>query len=335
MTENQNNGYEKAAILLVTLGEDVASEVMKNLDAREIKLIGNYLSKASKIAPEKVKTVVREFHEIATSPDSFVFGGEDYMRAVLTKAMGAERAGKVMENLAIVSEDKGLEALKWIDPRGIANLVKGEHPQTIALILAHLDADHASRVVSLLPVAIRGDVMHRIATIEGVSPGVIKEIEEVLNKELQMGGSIVEKKIGGPDVAAQILNSLDRSNESAIMSSIEQTSPDLAEAIRKMMFVFEDLMNIDDRGMQEIMKEISKEDLMISLKGAGEDLKAKFFKNMSERAAQGVKEDMEAKGPVRVSEIEKSQQAILKIAKRLEEEGKIVIGGKGSDDMLS
>ncbi len=335
MTENQNNGYEKAAILLVTLGEDVASEVMKNLDAREIKIIGNYLSKASKIAPEKVKTVVREFHEIATTPDSFIFGGEDYMRAVLTKAMGAEKAGKVMENLAIASEDRGLEALKWIDPRGIANLVKGEHPQTIALILAHLDSDHASRVVSLLPAAIRGDVMLRIATIEGVSPGVIKEIEEVLNKELQMGGSIVEKKIGGPDVAAQILNSLDRSNESAIMSSIEQISPDLAEAIRKMMFVFEDLMNIDDRGMQEIMKEISKEDLMISLKGAGEDLKAKFFKNMSERAAQGVKEDMEAKGPVRVSEIEKSQQAILKIAKRLEEEGKIVIGGKGSDDMLS
>jgi len=334
MAENQNSGYEKAAILLLTLGEDVASEVMKNLNAKEIRVIGNYLSKASKIEPERIKTIVKEFHEIATSPDSFIFGGEDYVRAVLTKAMGSEKAGKVMENLAIGSEDKGLEALKWIDPRGIANLIKGEHPQTIALILAHLDADHASQVVSLLPAAIRGDVMLRIATIEGVSPGVILEIEEVLNKELQMGGSIVEKKIGGPDVVAKILNTLDKSNESAIMSNIEQNNPELAEAIRKMMFVFEDLMNIDDRGMQEIMKELSKEDLMMSLKGAGEELKTKFFKNMSERAAQGLKEDMEAKGPVRVSEIEKSQQAILKVAKRLEEEGKIVIGGKGSDEML-
>ncbi len=334
MAESLNSGYEKAAILLLTLGEDVASEVMKNLDAKEIKLIGNFLSRSGKIEPEKVKTVVREFHEIATSPDSFIFAGEDYMRAVLTKAMGAEKASKVMENLAIVSEDKGLEALKWIDPRGVVNLIKGEHPQTIALILAHLDSDHASQVVALLPAAIRSDVMLRLATIDGVSPGVIKEIEEVLNKELQMSGSVVEKKIGGPDVVAQILNSLDRGNESAIMSSIEQNHPELAEAIRKMMFVFEDLMNIDDRGMQEIMKEVSKEDLMLSLKGAGEELKAKFFRNMSERAAQGIKEDMEAKGPVRVSEMEKSQQAILKVAKKLEEEGKIVIGGKGSEEML-
>ncbi|MCC6544156.1 MAG: flagellar motor switch protein FliG [Nitrospirae bacterium] len=334
MAENQNNGYEKAAILLLSLGEDVASEVMKNLDAKEIRVIGTYLSKANKIEPEKVKTVVKEFHEIATSAESFIFGGEDYVRSVLTKAMGSEKAGKVMENLEISSEDKGLDSLKWIDPRGIANLIRCEHPQTIALILAHLDADHASHVVALLPAAIRSDVMLRIATIEGVSPGVIREIEDVLNKELQMGGSIVEKKIGGPDVVAQILNSLDRSNESEIMSSIEQSHPDMAEKIRKMMFVFEDLMNVDDRGMQEIMKEVGKEDLMMSLKGAGDDLKAKFFKNMSERAAQGLKEDMEAKGPVRISEIEKSQQVILKVAKRLEEEGKIVIGGKGSEEMV-
>ncbi|MEK6560272.1 MAG: flagellar motor switch protein FliG [Nitrospirota bacterium] len=334
MAETQNIGYEKAAILLLTLGEDVASEVMKNFDAKEIRAIGSYLSKASKIDADKVKTIVKEFHTIATSPDSFIFGGEDYVRSVLTKAMGSEKANKVMENLAIPTEDKGLEALKWIAPRGIANLIRNEHPQTIALILAHLEADHASQVVALLPAAIRGDVMLRIATIEGVAPGVIKEIEEVLNKELQMGGSVVDKRLGGPDVVAAILNSLDRSTESAIMGNIEQSHPEMAEKIRQMMFVFEDLMNIDDRGMQEIMKEVSKEDLMLSLKGAGDEIKAKFFKNMSERAAQGVKEDMEAKGPVRVSEIEKSQQAILKIAKRLEEEGKIVIGGKGSDGMV-
>ena len=335
MAENLNNGYEKAAILLLTLGEDVASEVMKNLDAKEVRLIGSYLSKASKIESEKVKSVIKEFHEIANSPDSFVFGGEDYVRSVLTKAMGSEKAGKVMENLAISSDDKGLESLKWIDPRGIANLIKGEHPQTIALILAHLDADQASQVVALLPTAIRGDVMLRIATIESVSPGVIREIEEVLNKELEMAGSVVEKKIGGPDVAAQILNNLDKNNESAILNNIEQNHPELAEKIRKMMFVFEDLINIDDRDMQVIIKEVSKEDIMISLKGSGEEIKLKFFASMSERAVQGLKEDIEVMGPVRVSEIERSQQAILKVAKRLADVGKIVIGGRGSVEMVA
>ena len=334
MAEEKQNGYEKAAILLLTLGEDVASEVMKNLDAKEIRVIGNYLSKANKVEPERVKSIVKEFHDITKSPDGFVFGGEDYLKAVLTKAMGQEKAAKIMENLAISTEERGLEALRWIDPQGIANLIKGEQPQTIALILAHLDADHASQVVTLLPEAARSDVMLRMATIENIAPGVIKEIEEVLNKELQMGGSVVNKKVGGPDVVASILNHMDRSSESAIMSSIEQNSPELAEKIRRMMFVFEDLMNVDDRGIQEILKEVGKEDLVLALKGTGDELKGKIFKNMSERAAQAIKDDMEAKGPVRVSEIEKAQQALLKVAKRLEEEGKVVIGGKGGEEVV-
>ncbi|MBI5755577.1 MAG: flagellar motor switch protein FliG [Nitrospirae bacterium] len=334
MAEEKQNGYEKAAILLLTLGEDVASEVMKNLDAKEIRVIGNYLSKANKVEPERVKSIVKEFHDITKSPDGFVFGGEDYLKAVLTKAMGQEKAAKIMENLAISTEERGLEALRWIDPRGIANLIRGEHPQTVALILAHLDPDHASQVVALLPEAVRSDVMLRMATIESIAPGVIKEIEEVLNKELQMGGSVVNKKVGGTDVVASILNHMDRSSESAIMSSIEQNSPELAEKIRRMMFVFEDLMNVDDRGIQEILKEVGKEDLVLALKGTGDELKGKIFKNMSERAGQAIKDDMEAKGPVRVSEIEKAQQAILKVAKRLEEEGKIVIGGKGGEEVV-
>ena len=335
MGEDKYSGYEKAAILLLSLGEDVASEVMKNFEAKEIRVIGNYLSKTNKIDGESVKSVVKEFCEIAKSPEGFIFGGDDYLRSVLTKALGNEKATKVMENLAIASEDKGLEALRWIDPRGIANLIRGEHPQTIALILAHLDPDHAGQVVTLLPDAIRGDVMLRMATIESVAPGVIKEIEEVLNKQLQMGGSVVNKRVGGPDVVASILNYMDRASESAILGNIEQNFPEMAEKIRQMMFVFEDLINVDDRGIQEILKEVSKDDLVLAIKGAGDDMKGKIFKNMSERASQSIKEDMESKGPVRVSEIEKSQQAILKIAKRLEEEGKIVIGGKGGEEVVA
>ncbi|HAS16911.1 MAG TPA: flagellar motor switch protein FliG, partial [Nitrospiraceae bacterium] len=333
--EDKYSGYEKAAILLLSLGEDVASEVMKNFEAKEIRVIGNYLSKTNKIDGESVKSVVKEFCDIARSPEGFIFGGDDYLRSVLTKALGNEKATKVMENLAIASEDKGLEALRWIDPRGIANLIRGEHPQTIALILAHLDPDHAGQVVTLLPDAIRGDVMLRMATIESVAPGVIKEIEEVLNKQLQMGGSVVNKRVGGPDVVASILNYMDRASESAILGNIEQNFPEMAEKIRQMMFVFEDLINVDDRGIQEILKEVSKDDLVLAIKGAGDDMKGKIFKNMSERASQSIKEDMESKGPVRVSEIEKSQQAILKIAKRLEEEGKIVIGGKGGEEVVA
>lgn len=334
MAEEKQSGYEKAAILLLTVGEDVASEVMRNLDAKEIRLIGNYLSKSTKLEPNRVKAVVKEFCETARSPDGLIFGGEDYLRSVLTKALGQEKANKVIENLAIATEDKGLEALRWIDPRGIANLIKGEHPQTIALILAHLDPDHAGQVITLLPEAIRSDVMLRVATIESVAPGVIQEIEDVLNKQLQVGGSVVNKKVGGPEVVASMLNCMDRTSETSILSSIEQNYPELAEKIRKMMFVFEDLINIDDRGIQEILKEAGKEDLVLALKGAGDEIKAKIFKNMSERAAQATKDDMEAKGPVRVSDIEKAQQTILKIAKRLEEEGKIVIGGKGGEEVV-
>lgn len=334
MAEEKQSGYEKAAILLLTLGEDVASEIMKSLDAKEIRVIGNYLSKSTKLESAQVKAVVKEFFDIAKSPEGFIFGGEDYLRAVLTKAMGQEKANKVIENLAITTEDKGLEALRWIDPRGIANLIKGEHPQTIALILAHLDPDHAGEVVTLLPEVLRSDVMLRVATIESIAPGVIEEIEEVLNKQLQMGGSVINKKVGGPDVVASILNHLDRANESAILGSIEQNQPDLAEKIRQMMFVFEDLIHVDDRGIQEILKEVGKDDLVLALKGAGEEIKSKMFKNMSERAAHAVKDDMEAKGPVRLSDIEKAQQAILKVAKKLEEEGRIVIGGKGGEDVV-
>jgi len=334
MAEEKQSGYEKAAILLLTLGEDVASEIMKNLDAKEIRLIGNYMSKSNKLEPARVKAVVKEFCDIARSPEGFIFGGEDYLRAVLVKAMGPEKANKVIENLAISTEDKGFEALRWIDPRGIANLIKGEHPQTIALILAHLDPEHASQVVALLPDSLRSDVMLRLATIESVAPGVIAEIEEVLNNQLQMGGNVVNKKVGGPDVVAAILNNLDRSNESSIMKSIEQSHPDLAEKIRQMMFVFEDLLHVDDRGIQEILKEVGKDDLVLALKGAGEEIKNKIFKNMSERAAQAIKDDMEAKGPTRLSDIEKAQQAILKVAKRLEDEGRIIIGGKGGQDVL-
>lgn len=334
MAEEKQTGYEKAAILLLSLGEDVASEVMKKLEPKELKIIGNYLSKNSKPELNNVKAIVKEFCDVSKSPESLLFGGEEYLRSVLTKAMGQDKADKIIENFDISGEGRGLDSLKWIDPRSLTNLIRGEHPQTIALILAHLDSDHAGQVVTMLPEGVRADVIFRMATIERVSPLIIKEIEEVLTKQLQVSGNVVNKKLGGTEAVASILNNMDRTTESAILTNIEQNYPDLADKIKQMMFVFEDLNKVDDRGIQEILKEVSKEDLMLALKGAGEELKAKFLKNMSSRAAQGIKEDMEARGPVKLSDVEKSQQAILKISKRLEEEGKIVLGGKGSEEVL-
>lgn len=335
MVEGKLSGAEKAAILLASLGEDVASEVMKHLEAREIRHIGGYLTKANKIEPESVKSVIHEFYEMTASPEGTIFGGEDYIRGVLTKAMGQDKATKVMENLSLGSEEHGLEALKWIDPRGIANFIRLEHPQTIALILVHLDADQVSQVIGLLPEGIRPDVCFRMATMEGVPSTVLKEIGEVLNTQLQAAGPVVNAQMGGPEMVAQVLNMMDRSSESMIMAKIEQTSPELAEKIRGKMFIFDDLIHVEDRGIQEILKDISKEDLVFAMKGAGEELQQKIFKNMSERAGQNLKDDIEAKGAVRISEVEKAQQAILKTAKRLEEEGRVVLGGKGAEEMVA
>lgn len=330
----ETTGYEKAAILLLTLGEDLASEILKNLDAKEVRLISNYLSKTKKVDPDQVRGVVKEFCELIQSFDPAFLASDEYLKTVLTKALGQEKAKEILETLAIALDDKGLESLKWLDPRGIASLIRNEHPQIIAVILAHLDPDQASKVVTLLPESLRSDVMLRLATLESVSPNVVKEIEDVLSSQLMMGENVINKKIGGPEVVASILNYIDRANETAILNSIEQTQPNLAEKIRRMMFIFEDLLNVDDRGIQAILKEVNKEDLVLALKGAGDDMKEKIFRNMSERAAQALKEDLEAKGPVRLSEIEKAQQEILKVARRLEEEGKIIIGGKGGDDVV-
>jgi flagellar motor switch protein FliG len=334
MTEEKLSGYEKAAILLANFGEEVASEVMKYLDAKEIRHIGSYLTKVMKIEPDNTRHVIEEFHNRVASPESLIFGGEDYVRGVLTKAMGAEKASKIMGHLALSSNDRALESLKWVDPRGIFNLIHSEHPQAIALILAHLDPEQTSQVIPLLPEDTRADVCLRMASVGGVPQSVVKEIEEVLNKQLQSATPLVNEELGSPDLVAQVLNLMDRSNESMIMAKIEQANPELAEKIRRRMFTFEDLIQMDDRGMQELLKEINKEELILAMKGAGDELQAKIYKNMSERAAQAMKEDIEAKGAVRLSEVEKAQQMILKTAKRLEEEGRLVLGGKSAEEMV-
>ncbi|MFY9270883.1 MAG: flagellar motor switch protein FliG [Candidatus Manganitrophaceae bacterium] len=327
------DGYDKAAILLMTLGEDLASQIMKGLDPKDLRKISGLISKSSNIPQEDVDAVLREFSDQVRKGMGVSVEGKDYLQKILTKALGEEKAAKVLENLT-APEEGGLDALKWMDAKAIASMIRGEHPQTITLILTHLDPGQAAQVLALLPAPLQADVMLRMATLEEIPPGVMKEIGEALRGEMSLSGNGSSRKVAGFKLAANILNQVDHTTEEGILSAISQNQPETAEKIRQLMFVFDDLIQIDDRGMQEIMKEVSKEMLALALKAAKEELKQKIFRNMSERAVQLLKEDMEARGPVKVSEVEKTQQAILKIVRRLVDEGKIVIGGKGEGDAV-
>jgi flagellar motor switch protein FliG len=324
------SGEEKAAVFLTLLGEDLAADVMKNMDAKDVQKIGRIISRQQDVSPEEVGAVLMEFNDKTTSGMAMSVGGRDYIQKVLTKAIGSEKTTRVMENLSS-AEEGWLDTIKWMDPRSIAQMLRSDHPQTIALILIHLDPDLNSQVLANLPDSLRSDVLHRMATLEEIPPGVMKELGDVINEEMARVGTAAGRKVGGIKLVADLLNQMGPSQEQVILGSIGKANPELAEQIRKLMFVFEDLLNLDDRNLQEVLKEVSKEQLTVALKAAKEEIKEKFFKNMSQRAVDLLKEDLEALGPVKLSEVEKNQQAILKIVQRLSQEGKIVLAKGGGE----
>lgn len=327
------DGYYKAAILLATLGEDAASEVMKTLAPKELKHLGSKITELSDIPKIDLDSVYQEFQDYASEGSGMSVEGKAYIKRVLTKALGPDQADRVIENL-VESDEGGLDALKWMEPRAIAALINREHPQTVALILSYLDTTQGSEILPFLPEALKRDVMIRMASLEDIPPGVMSEIGAALQNELGQSNSGTSKKVSGVKLVAEILNQADQSSEQAIMAGISENHPDLAEQIRKLMFVFDDLTGLDTRGMQELLKEINKDELTLALRAAKEELKEKIFSSMSERAALLLKEDMEAKGPVKITEVEKAQQGILKVAKKLADAGRISIGGKGGGDAL-
>jgi flagellar motor switch protein FliG len=326
-------GADKTAILLMTLGEELASEVLKHLDPKEIRKISGTIAKLPDISQEEIDSVLGEFAQQAVAAGGPKVGGREYLQRVLTRALGQEKAAKVMEGFPS-TEEAGLEELKWTEPKALADLLLSEHPQTIALILTHLDPTQGSQILAQFPEALRADVVFRMATLEEIPQGIMKEITEALRGELQLVSAPPGKKISGVKLVADLLNQVDHATEQAIMTSISQNNPELAEKINQLMFTFDDLVQLDDRGMQEMLKEVSKDFLAIALKAAKEEVKAKIFRNMSERAVSLLTEDMEARGPVKVSEVEKTQQAILKIVRKLIDEGKITLAGKGEGDAV-
>ena len=325
------NGYEKAAIFLSSVGEETAAQILKGLEPDIIGRITSYMSRMKKSDRTKIESVFVETLEKVSSGEVKQVGGEDYVKKILARGLGNESAEKILE---MVSKESPLESLKWVNPKTLSSYLVTEHPQTIALILCLLEAEQAAAVIEVLPEHIRSDVAMRVATTERIPDSALMEIEEVLKVQLDMGKGSREKTFHGTKVIAEILNHCDRSTEQKILEKIDSQNNSMADSIRELMLVFDDLDKMDDRGIQLILKEISTEDLTLALKTASDSLKQKIFKNMSQRAVQILKEEMEARGPVKVSDVEKAQQNIVKIARKLDEEGKIVIAGRGKEEFV-
>ena len=336
MSVGKMTGPKKAAILLLALGEDGAADVMKNLEEAEIQQVGYYMSRFTDVSPEELDIVLEEFYRNSVMADEGVniSSSPDFVKNALTKALGADRAKELSENLGAGEEEAGLEALRYAEPIMIANYIRTEHPQTIALILSYLkNAEQSSAVLRDLPESLQADILYRMAVIESIPPGVISEMNEVLTEEMKTAGSMATS-VGGVEPVAEILNSVDKATETRILSSIEETNPDLAEQIRELMFTFEDMALIDAKQMQLVMKDVDQADMVLALKTASDAVKELIFGSMSSRAAEMVREDLENLGPAKLSDVEASQQKIIKVVKKLEEAGTIIIAGAGGGDVV-
>ncbi|MBT7475729.1 MAG: flagellar motor switch protein FliG [Nitrospina sp.] len=330
------SGPERAAVLLVNLGEEVAAKVLANLDDREIQNIGNYMSALGDVDMNTMDSINKEFYNMVESGTGGLgVAGMDFLKTALMQALDPAKATEILNNITTPGEEMGggLETVRLLDPKIIASFIVNEHPQTAAIILAHLDPPVASLTVRELPEENRMEIVHRLATLERVAPSVIRELDEALQSEFRTSGAVSGNKLGGVEIAAEVMGSLDRTTETSILTAMDEVDPDLANEIRNLRFTFEDILKIDDNGIQMIMKEINQEDLLIGLKTATDELKEKLFTNMSERAALMLKEDLESLGPTKISEVEKAQQKVIAVCKKLEEDGKLVIGG-GAEQMV-
>lgn len=328
-----DDGIQKCAILLMTLGEEEAAEVFKFLSPKEVQKLGHAMAGLTSVRRDQVDKVLNEFMLHAGEKAS-LGGSDEYIRSVLTKALGSDKAANLIERILHGGDTAGIESLKWMDAASVAELIKNEHPQIIATILVHLDRDQASEVLSHFTERLRNDVVLRIATLDGIQPTALKELNDVLTKLLSGASNIKKSALGGVRAAAEILNYVGTANETAIIASVRDYDPELAQKIQDEMFVFENLLDLDDRSIQLLLREVQSESLIIALKGTSTDLREKIFKNMSQRAAEMLRDDLEAKGPVRVSEVEAEQKEILKVVRKLADEGQIVLVGKGEEGFV-
>jgi flagellar motor switch protein FliG len=327
------NGADKAAILLLFLGPDVTSKVFDHLEDDDIKKIGQSMAGLGHVSRPVIDTVVQEFSSMTDPSSGFFSQGEEFVMKVLEKSLGPQKAEILMQEI-YSSRGEIVDILANMDAKTIANFLSQEHPQTIAVILAKLRPKQTGEVIGHLPQELQADVVMRIADVDQVSPEILAEIDDVIKREFTSMGGVQRFKVGGVEKVVEVFSHLDRSREKQILDALDVLNPPLAEIIRKYLFTFEDIFNLDERYIQQIMREVSTETLTLSLKTCTDELKEKIFRNISSRAADMIKEDLEVMGPVRLSDVEKAQTEIVKVASRLEEEGKIVIVGRGGDDVL-
>jgi flagellar motor switch protein FliG len=324
-------GLMKSAILLMSIGEEEASEVMKFLSPKEVQKLGQTMAGLKSVTREKIDSVLTTFETESQEQTSIGMDTDVYLRSVLNKALGEEKAGFILDRILQGGDTSGIESLKWMDAPSVAELIKNEHPQIIASVLVHLERDQASEVLTQLPERVRNDALLRIATLDGIQPAALRELNDVLAKSLAGKDTLKKAALGGAGPAAEILNFMGTAHESSVIESVREYDPDLAQAIIDKMFVFDNIIDIDDRGIQTVLREVQSESLIVALKGASEELREKIFKNMSQRAAETLREELESKGPVRLSEVENEQKEILKIVRRLTDEGQIAVAGKGEE----
>jgi len=333
-TSKEDQGVEDAAILLMSLGEEEAAAVFKHLAPKEVQKLGETIARMKSITRERMDGVLDKFGTVAQSQHVLVQDTDEYVKAVLRKALGEDKANLLIDRILQGSDVTGIESLKWMDASSVAELLRNEHPQIVAAILVHLDFDQSSSVLKSFTERQRNEVLIRIATLDGIQPSALKDLNEVMSKVLAGGEKLKKASLGGVKTAAEIINLMGSSVETSALDYIREADNELAQKIMDNMFTFDDLNKLDDKGFQSLLKEVQSESLVIALKGAAPELREKVFRNMSSRAAETLREDLDSRGPVRVSEVESEQKEMLKIVRRLVDEGQIVLASGGADDFL-
>jgi len=320
--------------LLMSLGEAEAAEVFKHLSPKEVQKLGEAIARTKGITRDRVDSVVEKFTAVAASQSLLVQDSGDYVRNVLKRALGDDKATLLIDRILQGGDVSGIESLKWMDALSVAELLRSEHPQIVAAIMVHLDVDQASEILKLFSERQRNEVMLRIATMEGIQPTALKDLNEVLFQVLSGTDKVRKSSLGGVKAAAEMINLMGANVEGTVIESIRSHDPDLAQKIMDKMFVFDDLIKLDNKAIQTVLKEVATDTLISALKGAQPELKEKILSNMSSRAAETLREDLESRGPMRLSEVEAQQKEILKTVRRLADEGQIVVGGGGADDAM-
>jgi flagellar motor switch protein FliG len=330
----KNDGLQKSAILLMSLGEDEAAEVFKYLEPREVQKIGAAMATLKSMTRDDIADVLGDFCVTASEKSTLGMASTEYIRGVLRKALGDDRAANLIDRILQGGDTSGIEGLKWMDSSAVAELIKNEHPQIVATILVHLDRDQASEILMHFTERLRQDALLRIATLDGIQPTALRELNEVLTKLLSGTDNIKKAPMGGARTAAEMLNFMPATLENSVIEGVKTFDAELAQQILDQMFTWDNVMALDDRAIQVVLREVPSESLILALKGSTEEFREKIYKNMSTRASETLKEDLEAKGPVRLSEVEAQQKEIVKIVRRLGEQGDIVIAGKADETLV-